>query len=146
MHQEVAAAAEAPAPSGPRAARQLGTSTSMTFEGEVCPLTPRALAFAASAEQARTCAKLFSSAYLAALQVDAVRAVIDADVGRKTRSNGMTAAMASVVPEPDLVRVNAGTGPQLQLDSVWSALALRRSTSGAALCVPIADCATTPCP
>jgi hypothetical protein len=53
-------------------------------------------------------------------EIDAVRAVVNADVGRQTRSNELTAAMASVVPEPDLARVNAGTGPQLQLDSVWS--------------------------
>eukprot|EP01043_Picozoa_sp_COSAG02_P031324 COSAG02_NODE_2039_length_10034_cov_3.282536_4_plen_67_part_00 len=52
-------------------------------------------------------------------EFEAVRAVVDADIGQRTRTNELTAAMASVVPEPDLVRVNAGTGPQLQLDSVW---------------------------
>jgi hypothetical protein len=52
-------------------------------------------------------------------EIEALRAVVDADIGRRTRTNELTAAMASVVPEPDLVRINAGTGPQLQLDSVW---------------------------
>ena len=58
-------------------------------------------------------------AVVAASQMEAVRAVIDADVGRRTRANLTSAAMVSVAPEPDLARVNAGTGSQLQLDAVW---------------------------
>ena len=66
--------------------RYLGTSTSMTFEGEM----------------------------------DAIAAVVSNDVGRTTHRKGeLTAAMAGIAPEPDLVRVNAGTGSKLQLDSVW---------------------------
>lgn len=79
--------ASAPVPIGDTThLRYLGTSTSMTFEGEM----------------------------------DAIASVVSNDVGRSTYRKGeLTAAMACIVPEPDLVRVNAGTGSKLQLDSVW---------------------------
>ena len=52
---------------------------------------------------------------------DAVRTIINEDIDDARRTRGLTASMAGVQPEPDLARVNAGTGCGLQLDSVWCA-------------------------